>query len=143
MLAGSDQHQRIAAITKSPFYQRFARIKPGDEKAWKRRAASSDRITKAWHHCNYDLTYSKDITECNYGGLTPHQDPRMDDVIPATRAQDLRMTDGVVVGTFTPSGTSYTSFSTATFTVTAGRTRSSSRGWIPPATTPPLSTMSA
>ena len=30
------------------------------------------------------------------------------------------LVDGVVISTFTPSGTSYLSYSTATFTVTAG-----------------------
>ena len=35
--------------------------------------------------------------------------------------QDFRvLVDGVVVGTFTPSGSGYTSFTTATFTVAAG-----------------------
>ena len=58
--------------------------------------------------------------------------------------QDFRVVvDGVVVGTFTPSGTSYTSFRPPPSRSPPGRTRSPSRGWISPAaTTPPLSTMS-
>ena len=51
--------------------------------------------------------------------------------------------DGSVVGTFTPSGTSYHSYSTAAFTVHRGLIRSPSKDWtVPVATTRPSSTRS-
>ena len=53
--------------------------------------------------------------------------------------QDFQvLVDGSVIGTFTPTETSYTLYTTATFTVTAGGTRSPSRvSTRPVATTPP------
>ena len=61
----------------------------------------------------------------------------------ASRQDFQVLVDGTVVGTFTPSGTSYQSLHRPPRSPSRpGRTRSSSRAWtVPAATTPPLSTV--
>ena len=62
----------------------------------------------------------------------------------ASRQDFQVLVDGVVVGTFTPSGTSYQSYTTSRSASPPGRTRSRSRAWTAPAaTTPPSSTPSS
>ena len=81
----------------------------------------------AWTAGSYVLSF-----EAAQRGTSPASQQNLDVLI-----------DGNVVGTFTPSSTSYQNYSTAAFTVTPGRTRSRSRDWTAPGeATRPSSTKS-
>ena len=76
----------------------------GAQVAFLQKTGSFSQSVAGWAAGSYVLTF-KSAQRGNFG----------------TSRQDFRvLVDGVVVGTFTPSGTSYQSYTTATFTVGAG-----------------------
>ena len=85
--------------------------------AFLQKTGSFTQTVAGWAAGSYVLTF-KAAQRGNY--QASHQDFEV-------------LVDGVVISTFTPSGTSYQSYSTATFTSPPGRTRSSFSAWTAPA----------